>query len=279
VTRPSFAAARERYVDELLVNEWYDPRTFQNGQRQAMTPPAYLVELLASGRVTAVEMHSHTARSDGWVKPEDIAAWTHALYGRGYFRHGHLTVPLVVVVTDHDYLYASHDLDAIPYEEGLTFLPSAEISTAHGHVLYYGDHPDVVRSLDLSRPGLALMPDALDFFTMVRVPRGGIAVPAHPYREGHLLRTLGGDGIAPALEAVEVVNAKTPAEHNRAAVDYVRRHGLRGIGGSDAHQISRLYSYLTLFDGPIRTVADLVTALREGDYFPVHGEHMRFNGS
>jgi hypothetical protein len=48
------------------------------------------------------------------------------------------------------------------------------------------------------------------------------------------------------------------------------------VGGSDAHQISRLYSYLTLFDGPIHGLDDLVIALRQGDYFPVHGEHLRF---
>jgi hypothetical protein len=37
-----------------------------------------------------------------------------------------------------------------------------------------------------------------------------------------------------------------------------------------------LYSYVTLFDGPIHSVEDLVTALRHGDYFPVPGEHLRF---
>jgi len=77
------------------------------------------------------------------------------------------------------------------------------------------------------------------------------------------------------LTAVEILNGKTPAEQNRAAIDYVRQHGLRGIGGSDAHQMSRLYSYLTLFDGTIKSIDDLVLALRQGDYFPVHGEHLR----
>jgi hypothetical protein len=42
--------------------------------------------------------------------------------------------------------------------------------------------------------------------------------------------------------------------------------------------MSRLYSYLTLFDGPIRSIDDLTSALRDGDFFPVHGEHLRFKG-
>jgi hypothetical protein len=42
--------------------------------------------------------------------------------------------------------------------------------------------------------------------------------------------------------------------------------------------MSRLYSYLTLFDGPIRSMEDLTGALQSGDFFPVHGEHLRFKG-
>src|SRR5215468_6351899 len=274
--QPSFAAVRERYLEELIEHEWYDVRTFGKKQRQEMTAPAYLVELLQHGHVTAVEMHSHTPRSDGLIEPERISAWTHALYKKGYFRHEHLAVPLVVMVTDHDYIYTSSDLQAIAYEEGLTFLPSTEVSTEHGHVLYYGSHPEIVHTLDLAKPQLSVKPGGPEFFDMVQTLEGGIAIPAHPYRETSLLRTLPGDEVAPMLVAVEILNGKTPADQNRAAIDYVRQHDLRGVGGSDAHQMSRLYSYVTLFDGPIHRLDDLVIALRQGDYFPVHGEHLRF---
>jgi PHP-associated len=274
--QPSFAAVRERYLEELIEHEWYDVRTFGKKQRQEMTTPEYLVELLQHGHVTAVEMHSHTPRSDGLIEPERISAWTHALYKKGYFRHEHLAVPLVVMVTDHDYIYTSSDLQAIADEEGLTFLPSTEVSTEHGHVLYYGSHPEIVHTLDLSNPQLSVKPGGPEFFDMVQALHGGVAIPAHPYRETSLLHTLPGDEIAPMLVAVEILNGKTPADQNRAAIDYARQHSLRGVGGSDAHQMSRLYSYLTLFDGPIRGLDDLVIALRQGDYFPVHGEHLRF---
>jgi hypothetical protein len=276
--QPSFAAVRERYVEELIGREWYDVRTFRGERRREMAPPGYLFELLEGGRVTAVEMHSHTPRSDGMIEPERIAAWTHALYREGYFRHGHLAVPLVVMVTDHDYMYAPADLPGIAYEEGLTFLPSTEVSTEHGHVLYYGCHPEIVRALDLSRPELSVQPGGPEFLDMVQALEGGVAIPAHPYRQASVLRTLPGEAVASTLVAVEIVNGKTTPEQNRAAIDYARRHGLRGVGGSDAHQMTRLYSYLTLFDGPIRSIGDLVIALREGDYFPVHGEHLRLGG-
>ena len=273
--RPSFAAVRARYINELVEREWYDLRTFATGQRQAMTPPGYLLELLRGGHVTAVEMHSHTPRSDGLIEPERIVAWTRALYQEGYFRHAHLAVPLVVMVTDHDYLYASDDLQAIPCGEGLTLLPSTEVSTEHGHVLYYGSHPEIVHALDLHQPRLSVTPGGPEFLDMVRALEGGVAVPAHPFRQASVLRTLPGDAIASTLVAVEMLNGKARAEQNRAAIDYARRHGMRGIGGSDAHQVSRLYSCLTLFDGPIHSIEDLVIALRQGDYFPVHGAHLR----
>ena len=112
------------------------------------------------------------SRSDGLIEPERISAWTHALYKKGYFRHGHLAVPLVVMVTDHDYIYTSSDLQAIAYEEGLTFLPSTEVSTEHGHVLYYGSHPEIVHALDLAKPQLSVKPGGPEFFDMVQTLAG-----------------------------------------------------------------------------------------------------------
>ena len=276
--RRTFAAVRARYIEELMEREWYDVRTFRKEQRQQMTTPGYLLELLEDGHVTAVEMHSHTPRSDGMIDPQRIAAWTYALYREGYFRHDHRAVPLVVMVTDHDYLYARDDLQAIPCGEGLTVLPATEVSTEHGHVLYYGAHPEIVRALELHRPRLSVSPGGPEFFDMVHALDGGVAVPAHPYRQASVLRTLPGDAVASTVVAVEMLNGKTSAEQNRAAIDYATRHGLRGVGGSDAHQVSHLYSYLTLFDGPIHSLEDLVIALRQGDYFPVHGEHLRLGG-
>jgi predicted metal-dependent phosphoesterase TrpH len=106
--------------------------------------------------------------------------------------------------------------------------------------------------------------------------KAGVVFPSHPYRETSILHELPGDEVATRIDVLEVLNGKTPADQNLQALEYAKRHGMRGVGGSDAHQMSRLYSYVTLFDGPIRTVDDLLVALREGDFFPIHGEHLRF---
>jgi predicted metal-dependent phosphoesterase TrpH len=271
----NFATIRERYLEELIEHQWYDVRTFSKKQRRAMQTPAYLLELLKHNTVTAVEMHSHTPRSDGLIEPERILSWTNALYKKGYFRHEHLSVPLVVVITDHDYIYTHGDLRAINTDE-LIFLTGTEVSTEHGHVLYYGSHPEITYTYELDRPQLSVKPTGPEFLDLVKSLEGGVAFPAHPYRETSMLRELPADELASELITLEILNGKTPADQNLMAIEYAKKHGIRGIGGSDAHQMSRLYSYVTLFDGPIYSEADLITALRDGDFFPVHGEHLRF---
>jgi hypothetical protein len=272
----SFATVRERYLEDLLEHGWYDVRTFSKKQRRELKTPGYLLELLHSTPVTAVEMHSHTPRSDGLIEPERIQSWTEALYKKGYFRHEHLSVPLVVMITDHDYIYEQGDLKAISQNDDLTFLSGTEVSTEHGHMLYYGSHPEVVYTYELDRPQLSVQPGGLEFLDLVNDLDAGVAFPSHPFRETSILRELPGEEVAPKLATLEILNGKTPADQNLMALEYAKAHGLRGIGGSDAHQMSRLYSYLTLFDGPIRCVDDLTSALRDGDFFPVHGEHLRF---
>jgi hypothetical protein len=271
----NFASVRERYLEDLIEHEWYDVRTFSKKHRRELQAPDYLLELIRHNTVTAVEMHSHTPRSDGLIEPERIQSWTDSLYRKGYFRHEHLSVSLVVVITDHDYIYAHGDLKSVRGGE-LTFLTGTEVSTDHGHVLYYGSHPEIVYTYELDRPQLTVKPTGPEFLDMIKSVEGGVAVPAHPYRETSMLRELPPDALASELVTLEILNGKTPADQNLMAIEYARKHGIRGVGGSDAHQMSRLYSYLTLFDGPIHTEEDLIIALRDGDFFPVHGEHLRF---
>src|SRR5262245_48596264 len=206
----NFAAVRERYLEDLIAHEWYDVRTFGKKQRGDLKPPGYLLELLRHNTVTAVEMHSHTPRSDGLIEPERILSWTNALYKKGYFRTEHLSVPLVVVITDHDYIYEYGALRAITVE-GLTFLSATEVSTEHGHVLYYGWHPEIVYTYELDRPQLRVKPTGPELLDMVKSLTAGVALPAHPYRETSILRELPGDELAAQLVTIEILNGKTPA--------------------------------------------------------------------
>jgi hypothetical protein len=232
-----FASVRERYMEALVKEGWYDVRTFSKKHRRALKTPEYLMELLARGNVTAVEMHSHTPRSDGLIEPERIISWTNALYRKGYFRHEQISVPLVVMITDHDYIYESSELDALVADNDLRFLNGTEVSTEQGHVLYYGSHPEVINSYELDRPQLTVKPTGHEFLEMVQSLEAGVAFPSHPYRETSMLREIPEAELADSLVTLEILNGKTPPDQNLRAIEYAKKYGIRGIGGSDAHQI------------------------------------------
>ncbi|MFC4356660.1 PHP-associated domain-containing protein [Halobium salinum] len=69
---------------------------------------------------------------------------------------------------------------------------------------------------------------------------------------------------ADVIDAVEVYNAKCQFRANRRALSVARDVGLPGFGSSYAHLRSTVGEAWTEFDRAIDTVADLVSALREG---------------
>ena len=81
---PSFAAVRERYLDDLVANKWYDVRTFGKKQRQA-SPTGLPSWNLSGNRRHAVEMHSpqsapSSRATRGGAPASGIAAGTRALF-------------------------------------------------------------------------------------------------------------------------------------------------------------------------------------------------------
>jgi acyl dehydratase len=80
---------------------------------------------------------------------------------------------------------------------------------------------------------------------------------------------------AVALEGVRIIEALNGGSNdyeNGRAFDLAEARGLRVVGGSDAHFVSAVGRCLTRFDRPIRTMDDLVAALRDpaAAYAPVY---------
>ena len=71
-----------------------------------------------------------------------------------------------------------------------------------------------------------------------------------------------------------MVNGANNEVENRFAQDVAKLLGRRGTGGSDAHSTNGLGKGVTMFQGKIRNEADLLEALRAGDFFPVEGFHL-----
>jgi len=165
-----------------------------------------------------------------------------------------------ICITEHHDYKLSHPFEAIARKEQFPIFRGLEYRAAEGHLLIYGVHAGKGDFL----PGLP-MQTILDWVNN----RGGVAIPAHPY-QGGLNRSKLGDGIfrLKGLVALETINGSLNEEENLRARAAAEKMGLSGTGGSDAHGIHVLGSAYTCFPAPITCEADLVAALRKGDYFP-----------
>ena len=76
------------------------------------------------------------------------------------------------------------------------------------------------------------------------------------------------------VDEIEVVNGANSEVENRFAQGVAEILGHWGTGGSDAHSVNGLGKGATVFNGDIRAEADLLEALRAGDFFPVEGFHL-----
>jgi hypothetical protein len=122
---------------------------------------------------------------------------------------------------------------------------------------------------------------------------GGFMILAHPFRflfdlpnytqnmlfqdAKHLPKTADEAAAHPVFELVdeiEVVNGGNIEVENRFAQEVAAVLGRWGTGGSDAHSTDGLAKGTTVFNGDVRNEADLLEALRAGDFAPVEGFHV-----
>ena len=68
---------------------------------------------------------------------------------------------------------------------------------------------------------------------------------------------------------VETLNGKVTATENGLAQNVANGLGLSATGGSDAHDVSTVGAYATVFERAINSEEELLAALKEGKYRPV----------
>ena len=177
-----------------------------------------------------------------------------------------------IVLTEHRVYHRGDGYRKIGDTYGITVLQGIEVNCDLGHLLIYGASDRLLSQFDISKLRL----ESSEIVKAV-LDDGGIAVPAHPFREsryGDVLMQredrLGG------IEVIEERNGSNTDSQNRQAADLMLGRGLKGIGGSDAHYANRNWflNCATEFDDPIHTMDDLTAALRGGQY-----RSIRLNGS
>ena len=184
------------------------------------------------------DLHIHTVySSDSLIQPKTLVDQLVA----------HSSIK-VAAVTDHDSVRgckATVELASV-YRD-ILIIPGVEISTPYGDMLILGTE-------DL--PPRPWTPEAVvDYARSI----GGVSIVAHPYREygmGDLARNY-------KVDAIEILNGGSTAAANNEARKLAKSLGLPGTGGSDAHQLSELFSVYSKIDASLDVDA-VLKAIKNG---------------
>lgn len=211
-----------------------------------------------------MDLHSHStdASDDAGGTVEGYLKWIVGRRKKGYRIDG-------LVLTEHRQYDPSVEYSALAERYGVTVLRGAEVETDVGHVLVYGIDRRFTEAFDLSDVALPYR----EVFCAAK-EFGGFAVGAHAGRPRiGLAAHVAERGVSlEGVEALEVLNGGSNDAENARARALAEAHGLRGIGGSDAHFVNAIGRCLTAFHRPITSIQALVEELREGDYHPVRVE-------
>jgi predicted metal-dependent phosphoesterase TrpH len=205
-----------------------------------------------------LDLHLHSELSDDSRAP--VEAYLKLLHRKRDER------PLDgIVLTEHRQFDLTRDYRALEDRYGLLILNAAEVETDYGHVLVYGVNADILARFDLRNVRLP----AQEVVTEVE-RLGGVALPCHPGRP--TVGLCAHYETKPPLEgvlAVEALNGGSRKGEDDRVAELIRRFGYHAFGGSDSHLVSFVGICATEFDDDIRSMEDLVRALKGGRYRPV----------
>ena len=199
-----------------------------------------------------LDLHNHSVASDdARAKVENYCQWI-----------ARRELPLDgFVLSEHRQFDSASDYRDLEDRFDLVIMKASEVETEYGHVLLFGVNDDLQAAFDFSNVKLPLR-------TVLREAKrcGAIAVPCHPGRprvgmSAHF-ETLGPvDGVT----IIETLNGGSRGRENEIAIELAEQRGYKGIGGSDAHIVSQIGRCATRIEREVRSMDDLVCALKDGD--------------
>jgi len=158
-----------------------------------------------------------------------------------------------VLLTEHDVLWPADRTARLAEQIGLVVLPGIEVTTELGHVLVYGLTEPFPRITDSKR--LKAYCDE----------RQALMYLAHPARDPGLRVPRAAMEL---FDGVEGLNGCDGPLQNQSASSRGRTRPLPPIGGSDSHALHEVATAATEFAANIKSLSDLMAALRSGDYQP-----------
>jgi predicted metal-dependent phosphoesterase TrpH len=200
-----------------------------------------------------LDLHTHSIKSDdGRAKVRNYCQWIRSR-----------AIPIDgFVLTEHRQFDAESDYSELAREFELTILKASEVETDYGHVLVFGVSDPLREEFDFGNIHLSL-----DRVIAACEKHGAIAVPCHPGRKRvGMAAHLDVLGVPAGVRIVETLNGGSRAGEDAIAAAMAQQQNYLGIGGSDAHIVSHIGRCATRFPTPINTEAELVLALRAGEF-------------
>lgn len=154
----------------------------------------------------------------------------------------------VAAVTDHDSVRGCRvTVELASVYPDILVIPGVEISTDLGDVVVLGTY---------ELPPKPWTPEVVaDFAKSI----GGVSIVAHPFRTygmGERARNY-------KVDAIEVLNGGSSQTANNDAKELAKSLGLPGTAGSDAHQVSELFSVYNKVEAAM-DVDSVLKAVRKG---------------
>ena len=154
----------------------------------------------------------------------------------------------VAAVTDHDSVRGCRaTVELASTYPDILVIPGVEISTEQGDVVVLGT---------FELPPKPWTPEVVvDFAKSI----GGVSIVAHPFRTygmGERARNY-------KVDAIEVLNGGSSQTANNEAKELAKSLGLPGTAGSDAHQVSELFSVYNKVEASLDVDA-VLNAIKKG---------------
>jgi predicted metal-dependent phosphoesterase TrpH len=184
------------------------------------------------------DFHIHTIySSDSVIQPKTLVDMLQA--------HEFIKV---AAVTDHDSVRGCKaTVQLAQAYPDILIIPGCEISTTYGDVVVLGTY---------ELPPKPWTPEnVVEFAKSI----GGVSIVAHPFRE----YGMGEQARKYKFDAVEVLNGGSKPSANAQAKEFAKTLGLPGTAGSDAHQVSELFSVCTRVDSAL-TIDSILKAIKKG---------------
>ena len=168
-----------------------------------------------------------------------------------------------ICLTEHQVVWDSTEVDQLSRDAGIRIFRGNEFTTNQGDILVFGFYEDIKE--------LLIIQELRNKVTAA----GGYMIAAHPFRGfktfgiGQLQLTVEQACKRKVLEfvdAVEIGNGKLSPDENEMAGKVAEKLGLPGTGGSDAHRVDEIATWVTDFEKDIEDEGDLLRELHAGRF-------------